>query len=44
MGNIAYRLGRKLNWDGEKQEFINDVEANAMTKATYRAPWALPKV
>ena len=44
MGNIAYRLGRKLNWDGVKQEFINDPEANAMTKATYRAPWSLPKV
>jgi len=44
MGNIAYRLGRKLNWDGEKQEFINDPEANAMTKATYRAPWSLPKI
>jgi len=44
MGNIAYRLGRKLNWDGVKQEFINDPEANAMTKAIYRAPWSLPKV
>jgi len=44
MGNIAYRLGRKLNWDGEKQEFINDPEANALTKAEYRAPWSLPKV
>jgi len=44
MGNIAYRLGRKLNWDGVKQEFINDPEANAMTKASYRAPWSFPKV
>ena len=44
MGNIAYQLGRKLTWDGEKQEFINDPEANAMTKAEYRAPWSLPKV
>jgi len=44
MGNIAYRLGRRLNWDNEKQEFINDPEANALTKAEYRAPWTLPKV
>jgi len=44
MGNISYRLGRKLEWDGDKQEFINDQEANAMVKANYRAPWELPKV
>ena len=44
MGNIAYRLGRKIVWDGDKQEFLNDPEANALTKAEYRAPWSLPKV
>jgi hypothetical protein len=44
MGNIAFRLGRKIVWDGEKQEFLNDPEANALTKANYRAPWSLPKV
>jgi len=44
MGNIAYRLGRKIVWDPEKQEFLNDPEANALTKASYRAPWSLPKV
>jgi hypothetical protein len=44
MGNIAYRLGRKLEWDDQKEEFKNDPEANALTKAEYRAPWSLPKV
>ncbi len=44
MGNIAFRLGRKIVWDGLKQEFENDPEANALTKAEYRAPWLLPKV
>jgi hypothetical protein len=44
LGNIAYRLGRRLNWDGDKQQFINDKEANAFVKAKYRAPWKLPKV
>ncbi len=44
LGNIAYRLGRKLDWDGEQQQFINDVEANHMAKANYRAPWTMPKV
>ena len=44
MGNIAYRLGRKIVWNPEKQEFLNDPEANALTKASYRAPWSLPKI
>jgi predicted dehydrogenase len=44
LGNIAYRLGRKLFWDAQKGVFINDVKANEMAQANYRAPWKLPKV
>jgi predicted dehydrogenase len=44
LGNISYRLNRKVFWDPEIQEFINDKEANEMVKAFYRAPWELPKV
>lgn len=44
LGNIAYRLGRKLDWDGEKQQFINDKEANRLARAQYRSPWELPKL
>jgi predicted dehydrogenase len=44
LGNISYRLGRKLDWDGDKQKFINDKEADAMANANYRKPWELPKV
>jgi predicted dehydrogenase len=44
MGNIAYKLGRRVDWDDQKQEFKNDPEANAMAKAEYRTPWSLPKV
>ena len=43
-GNISYRLGRKVFWDSDKQEFQNDDEANRLVKANYRAPWELPKV
>jgi predicted dehydrogenase len=32
MGNIALRLGRDLNWDAKKNEFVNDAEANALIK------------
>lgn len=43
-GNIAYRLGKKVNWDHDKKEFINDPEANQLAKAKYRKPWELPKL
>jgi len=44
LGNIAYRLGRQVNWDGDKQSFKNDPEADLLIKANYRAPWELPKL
>jgi predicted dehydrogenase len=44
MGNIAFKTGRKIYWDKSKSEFVNDNEANELTKATYRNPWVLPKV
>ncbi len=44
LGNIAYRLGRKLDWDGENQSFVNDPEANALAEPEYRAPWELPRI
>jgi hypothetical protein len=44
LGNTAYRLGRQVNWDGEKQCFKNDPEADLLLKANYRAPWKLPEL
>lgn len=42
IGNIAYRLGRELKFDGATERFVDDAEANAMLKATYREPFAVP--
>jgi hypothetical protein len=42
LGNLAYRLGRKLRWDPEKEEFLGDEEANRMRHYPYREPWMLP--
>jgi hypothetical protein len=42
LGNIAYRSGKKLIWDGTK--FTNDEAANSYLIPTYREPWTLPKV
>jgi predicted dehydrogenase len=44
MGNIAYKTGRKIYWDKEKNQFIDDQKANDLTMAHYRSPWELPKI
>ena len=41
MGNIAYRLGRDLEWDWKKGEFVNDDEANKLRSRPNRGEWAL---
>jgi predicted dehydrogenase len=41
LGNAAYRLGRKVNWDVNTHQFIDDKEAAQLAKAEYRAPWKL---
>lgn len=40
LGNIASRLKRTLFFDGEKEQFINDAEANALLTRDYRDHWA----
>jgi len=45
LGNIAYRTGRKLTFDGKTEKFINDDDANTyLTRRDgYRSPHILPK-
>lgn len=42
LGNIAYRVGRSLTWDGKKEHFVGDDEANTLLKDTYREPYVVP--
>jgi hypothetical protein len=39
MGVVALRLGRSLNFDPEKLEFIDDEAANRLINQPMRAPW-----
>ena len=41
LGNIAFHVGRKLNWDAERQDFIDDPEASKLLSRTARPPWDL---
>ena len=41
LGNIAMTLKRKLEWDPEKECFINSEQANRMLSRSMRSPWRL---
>jgi len=41
IGNISMLLGRKLRWNPEKEQFINDEQANKMLSRSMRSPWHL---
>ncbi len=44
MANISYRLGRELEFDGTKEKFVNDPEADAMLiRKEYRKPYDFPE-
>ena len=43
MGNIAYKTGKKLFWDKQKDQFT-DSEANKLITPTYHNNFKLPKI
>ncbi len=43
LGNIAFRLGRVLNFDPKTERFKDDKEADKYLKRDYRAPYVVPK-
>jgi predicted dehydrogenase len=42
LGNIAYRLGRKLHVNPSTESFVGDSEADALLTREYRAPFVVP--
>lgn len=42
LGNIAYKLGRKLAINPSTESFVNDSEADALLTREYRAPFVVP--
>ncbi len=41
LGLVAYRVGKKLNYDGEKGRVTNNPEADALLRRKYRPGWTL---
>ncbi len=41
LGNIAMRMGRRLEWDGENMRFTNVPEADEFVSKTYREGWRI---
>ena len=42
LGYLSHHLGRALQWNPEKEEVMNDDEANALLHTfSYRVPWKL---
>jgi len=44
LSNIAMLLGRKLQWDPDKEDFVGDDEASAMLSRTQREPYTIAKL
>ena len=41
LGNISLHVGRKIRWNADEEQIIDDTEANALLRRQYRAPWKL---
>lgn len=43
LGMLSWKLGRSVEWDGEKERIVGDTEANRLLRRDYRAPWVYPE-
>jgi predicted dehydrogenase len=39
LANISLRLGRRVQWDADREQIVGDTEANGWLERPYRAPW-----
>jgi hypothetical protein len=42
LANIAYRMKRQLQFDGNTETFVNDQQADGYLSRRYRAPFVVP--
>ena len=41
LGNIAFRVDRRVEWDPDGEKVVGDCEAARLVKQEYRSPWKL---
>ena len=44
LANIAFRTGRRVQWDAAREQIVGDAEAQKLIHKPYRAPWTLPAI
>ena len=44
LANIAFRTGRRVQWDAAREQIVGDAEAQKLIHKAYRAPWTLPSI
>jgi predicted dehydrogenase len=42
LGMLALKIGRTVEWDGEREVILNDPAANELLAREYRGPWEYP--
>jgi predicted dehydrogenase len=42
LANVAMKLKRALVWDNQRQQVVDDIEANQLLARPYRGPWRHP--
>lgn len=42
LGMLSLKLGRSVQWDGDKEQIVGDAQANELLSRPYRAPWKYP--
>ncbi|MDF1815280.1 MAG: Gfo/Idh/MocA family oxidoreductase [Verrucomicrobiales bacterium] len=43
LGMLSWKAGRSIQWDGEKEQILNDPEANKLLRREYRGDWEYPE-
>ena len=41
LGNVAYRVGRTIEWNGDTEKAQGDADVDRLTAVRYREPWTL---
>lgn len=39
---LSLKLGRSIEWNGDKEVIVGDSEANQLLSRVYRSPWEYP--